>query len=92
NEMMKLKKELQHISNQKEKRNVDDEIDNGNNQIVDIYKKLKSLDNKLGRSKDGNVHNMAIFNAISDFLEQHVHNISMLSESPENISGTDKER
>ncbi|KAH9308568.1 hypothetical protein KI387_036479, partial [Taxus chinensis] len=69
--MMQLKKDLQCMDKKKGERNIDDDTPNGNYQIADIYKKLNSLENRLGRSKDKNDHNMVIFNAISDFLEQH---------------------
>ncbi|KAH9289348.1 hypothetical protein KI387_033465, partial [Taxus chinensis] len=67
----------------------DNEMDN--KQVEEIYKNLNSLDNQMGREKDHHDHNMAIFNAITDFLEQHVRSISMLSGIPDTLWGTDKE-
>ncbi|KAH9316586.1 hypothetical protein KI387_025213, partial [Taxus chinensis] len=59
------------MGKQKGKRKIDDDNDIGKDQIANIYKKLNSLDSRLGREKDMHDHNMAIFNAIGDFLEQH---------------------
>ncbi|KAH9324799.1 hypothetical protein KI387_004977, partial [Taxus chinensis] len=69
-EMKQLKKDLKRMEKQKGKRKIDEDTDNGKDQITDIYKKLKSLNTRLGRAKDRHDHNMAIFKAISEFLEQ----------------------
>ncbi|KAH9288863.1 hypothetical protein KI387_032980, partial [Taxus chinensis] len=70
---------------------MEDDTDIGNKQVEDIYKKLHSLDNRLGRAKDHHEHNMAIFNANNDFLEQHVRSIYVLSGISNTLWGMDKE-
>ncbi|KAH9296384.1 hypothetical protein KI387_039972, partial [Taxus chinensis] len=71
---------------------MNEDVGIGTDQTDEIYKKLNSLDNRLGKSKDRHDHNMAIFKAICDFLDQQVRSITMLSGVPEDIWGTKKER
>ncbi|KAH9303664.1 hypothetical protein KI387_008068, partial [Taxus chinensis] len=69
-EVENIKKELHQLTEQNGKRKLNDDADIEIDQTEDIYRELNSLENRLGRAKDINDHNMAIFNAISDFLKQ----------------------
>ncbi|KAH9315350.1 hypothetical protein KI387_023977 [Taxus chinensis] len=80
------------MTKQKGKRKLNDDVGIGEEHINEIYKKLNSLDNRLGNSKDRHDHNISVFRAICEFLEQHVRSISMLSGISEAIWGTDAER
>ncbi|KAH9331328.1 hypothetical protein KI387_003436, partial [Taxus chinensis] len=92
NEVENIKKEIHQLNKQKGKIKINDDVGFGTDQTEEIYRKLNSLYNRLGRNKDTHDHNMAIFKAISEFLEQHVRSITLLSGVPEDIWGTEKER
>ncbi|KAH9308088.1 hypothetical protein KI387_035999, partial [Taxus chinensis] len=90
-DMKLLKDEVKNLAKQKGKRKKEEEVAIDNSQIEDIYKKMNSLDSRLGKAKTRHDYNMAIFSAIEDFIEQHVRSVSNLSGVPATLWGTDKE-
>ncbi|KAH9313851.1 hypothetical protein KI387_022478, partial [Taxus chinensis] len=61
-DMKLLKEEVKNFAKQKGKRKKEEEVAMDNSQVEDIYKKLNSLDTRLGKSKTRHDYNMAIFN------------------------------
>ncbi|KAH9301106.1 hypothetical protein KI387_012689, partial [Taxus chinensis] len=86
-----LKEEVKNLAKQKGKRKKEEEVAMDNSQVEDIYKKMNSLDTRLGKAKTRHDYNTAIFNAIEEFIEQHVRIISNLSGVLATLWGTDKE-
>ncbi|KAH9315800.1 hypothetical protein KI387_024427, partial [Taxus chinensis] len=62
-----------------------------NSQIEDIYKKLTSLDSRLGKAKTRHDYNISAFRAIEEFIVGHAKSVSNLSSVSAALWGNEKE-
>ncbi|KAH9295577.1 hypothetical protein KI387_039165, partial [Taxus chinensis] len=90
-DMKLLKDEVKNLAKQKGKRNKEEEGDIDSSQIHDIYKKLTSLDSRLGKAKTRHDYNISIFREIEEFIEEHVKSVSNLSSVLATLWGNEKE-
>ncbi|KAH9294292.1 hypothetical protein KI387_040507, partial [Taxus chinensis] len=89
--MKLLKDEVKNLAKQKDKKSMDEEGNIDSSQIEDIYKKLTSLDSRLGKAKTRHDYNIAAFRAIEEFIEGHAKSVSNLSGVSAALWGNGKE-
>ncbi|KAH9299920.1 hypothetical protein KI387_044616, partial [Taxus chinensis] len=90
-EIKMLKDEVKNLAKQKGKKSMEGEGSIDNSQIEDIYKKLTSLDSRLGKAKTRHDYNIAAFRAIEEFIVGHAKIVSNLSSVPAALWGNEKE-
>ncbi|KAH9293285.1 hypothetical protein KI387_041509 [Taxus chinensis] len=90
-ELKLLKDEVKNLAKQKGKKSIEGEGSIGNSQLDEIYKKLTSLDSRLGKTKTRHEYNIAAFRAIEEFIEGHARSVSHLSGVPMTLWGNEKE-
>ncbi|KAH9312183.1 hypothetical protein KI387_027218, partial [Taxus chinensis] len=90
-EIKLLKDEVKNLAKQKGKKSMEGEGSIDNSQIEDIYKKLTSLDSRLGKAKTRHDYNIAAFRAIEEFIEGFAKSVSNLSGVLTALWGNEKE-
>lgn len=90
-EIKMVKDEVKNLAKQKGKKSMEGEGSIDNSQIEDIYKKLTSLDSRLGKAKTRHDYNIAAFRAIEEFIVGHAKSFSNLSGVPAALWGNEKE-
>ncbi|KAH9298631.1 hypothetical protein KI387_030313, partial [Taxus chinensis] len=62
------------------KRKIQNDPEQDNDQILEIYKKLNSLDNRLGNTKGRHDYTIYVLKAIYNFMEQHIKSVCVLND------------
>ncbi|KAH9297546.1 hypothetical protein KI387_029228 [Taxus chinensis] len=91
-EVMDLKDELKEIGKSAGKRKMHAEPTMDNEKFLQIFKKINSLDNRLGNAKRRHDCTISMLKAIYNFLEQHVKSVCIFNDIPVALLDSDSTR